>query len=112
MSGLYGKLRQIGHGRVESASRALNYSICGALPFPHHEPVEIQIEKALSQLESLASPRYRPGGRHLSQSAVDNLVGYLDSQMRFDDGGRFSTAQQARYDVVLSRLAEIFPSKE
>ncbi len=86
---LYSKLRQIGHGRLESLCRVMGYRVENSLPFPSHEPIELQIEEHLSRLEDLAKSRYRPQDTKLSEDAkrgqIDMLVEYLDSQLEWDD---------------------------
>ncbi|HLC71640.1 hypothetical protein J4421_06365 [Candidatus Woesearchaeota archaeon] len=110
--GLYSKLRQIGHGRLESLRRAIGYRVQNTMPFPSHEPIELQIEEHLSSLEDLVKPKYRPQGTELSEpikrEQIDHLVGYLDSQLRWDDKKRFSAAQIKRYEILLERLAGIY----
>ncbi len=108
--GLYSKLRQIGHGRLESLRRAIGYRVENAMPFPSHVPIEVQIEEHLSRLEELAKTRYRPKGSELTEEAkrkqIDMLVGYLDSQLQLDDRERFSAAQIKRYETLIERLGD------
>lgn len=112
---LYSKLREIGHGRLESLRRVTGYRIERLLSYPSYKPKELQIEEHLSNLENLVKLRYRSQGTELSEerkrNEIDNLVGYLDSQLEWEDKKRFSAAQIGRYEKLLERLAEVYSEK-
>ena len=110
--GFYSKLREIGHGRLEAMRRAFSYRVGNSLPFPSYEPIELQIEEGISRLEEMLKPKYRPKGTEIDEGVkrqiIDQKVGWLNSQLKWDDKKRFSAAQLERYDTVLEQLAEIY----
>lgn len=112
MKSLYSQLRKIGHGRIESLRRAINNTIERSLPFPNYEPVEVQIEAHISELENLVKKRWRQ--ESLNQDGIkqrlERCVGYLDSQLS-NYRERFSEIQVARYEKVLEHLEDKYPSK-
>ena len=114
MTGIYKKLRAMGHSIKHSLSESMNYNL---LPFGGRTPVEFHIEDYLNQLERaaeiLSSTRYDPN-TNISPDSVNPLVDYLNSQLEaektFEDV-RFSQKQRVRYDTALEKLAQAFPRR-
>ena len=101
----------MGHTVGHSLSESFEYNF---VPFGgRRTPVELHIEKSLGKLENIADivsgTKYHPNNdKNTRRESADHLIGYLNSQLEWDDGKRFSDKQKVRYDNALEKLAQAY----